>query len=111
MEASGPLLGMHSESEYREQWMSLAVGDVLAMSTDGLTEARRGSGGNREFFGYDGLVRAVREEVERHPTSLGDAEVAVAQRAREFGGGTINDDVCLLLARCISRNSQDTQNS
>ncbi|MBC7806937.1 MAG: hypothetical protein H7145_12390, partial [Akkermansiaceae bacterium] len=44
-----------------------------------------------------------REEVARHPSSLGDAGVAVARRAREFGGGAINDDVCLLLARCTEK--------
>jgi PAS domain S-box-containing protein len=101
MECSGTLLGVDSESEYREQRLTLCEGDVLAMSTDGLTEARRGTSRNREFFGYDGLVAAVRQEVERHPTSLGDAGVAVAERARAFAGGVINDDVCLLLARCL----------
>jgi len=102
LECGGPLLGIDAGSEFHEQRVLLGPGDVLAMSTDGLTEARtRQDGKSRDFFGYDGLMRAVREEVERHPTSLGDAGVAVAQRAREFAGGTISDDVCLLLARRV----------
>ena len=101
----GPLLGVDAESEYDEQRDSLGDGDVLAMSTDGLTEARRWTqdGQNREFFGYEGLVRSVREEVAGHPASLGDAGLAVARRARDFAGGSVNDDVCLLLARCLDR--------
>ena len=83
--------------------MTLADDDVLAMSTDGLTEARRGTGKRLERFGYDGLTAAVRDEVAQHPSSLGDAGVAVADRARTFAGGSLNDDVCLLLARCISQ--------
>ncbi|RYG94092.1 MAG: PAS domain S-box protein, partial [Alphaproteobacteria bacterium] len=76
MECGGPLLGMDAGSEYREQQVTLAEDDVLAMSTDGLTEARRGTSKRRELFGYDGLTTAVREEVARHPASLGDAGVA-----------------------------------
>jgi serine phosphatase RsbU (regulator of sigma subunit) len=34
-----PLLGIDSSSEYGEERAALALGDVLAMSTDGLTEA------------------------------------------------------------------------
>ena len=37
----------------------------------------------------------------RHLNSLGDAGGAVARQARGFAAGSINDDVCLLLARCI----------
>ncbi|MBC8136335.1 MAG: SpoIIE family protein phosphatase, partial [Fibrella sp.] len=77
MECGGPLLGVDVGVEYRAQRVSLGVGDVLAMSSDGLTEARRRNNQGRiEFFGYDGLTAAVREEVARHPSSLGDAGVA-----------------------------------
>lgn len=98
---SGPLLGMDASAEFHAEQIPLEVGDILAMSTDGLTEARRRNIDEQmEFFGCDGLITAVRDEVGRHPSSLGDVGVAVAQRAREFAGGVIKDDVCLLLARC-----------
>jgi len=102
-ECNGPLLGIEARSRYEEQRMTLAEGDVLAMSTDGLTEARPARRGSqrRELFGYGRLVQAVCEEVQRHPGSLADAGMAVANRARQFAGGTINDDVCLLLARYL----------
>jgi PAS domain S-box-containing protein len=96
-ECYGPLLGVVPNATYREQRVTLGEGDVLALSTDGLTEARRG-GRRREFFGYEGLVVAVCEEIVRTP-SLTEAGLAVAARARQFAGGAINDDVCLLLAR------------
>ena len=50
----------------------------------------------------EGLARAVREETTPH-SSLAEAGVAVLTRARQFAGGAINDDVCLLLARRRSR--------
>ena len=54
------------------------------------------------LFGFDGLVQAVREEVDRDGTSLADAASAIVERARAFAGGRINDDVCLLLTRCMT---------
>jgi PAS domain S-box-containing protein len=98
-QGGGPLLGVMPGGEYTDQRDTLLEGDVLAMSTDGITEARHGSGTIREFFGYDGLVRAVREELVENPLSLYEVGQAVVSRARRFAGGAINDDVCLLLAR------------
>jgi len=101
-EGGGPLLGADRDSSYAEQRAELGMGDVLALFTDGLTEARRGRGATRALFGYEGVTRAVQEETRRTP-SLADAGQAVVERARQFAGGAIRDDVCLLLARRLER--------
>jgi serine phosphatase RsbU (regulator of sigma subunit) len=97
LEAGGPLLGVEAASRYEAEQQLLEPGDLLAMSTDEITEARRpGRGG--AFFGHDGLVAAVRDLAGSE--SLAAIGQEVARRARAFaGGGPQNDDVCLLLAR------------
>ena len=102
-EAGGPLLGVDEHTVYQGQRATLAIGDVLVIATDGLTEARHPTR-RRDFFGMEGLAAAVREEEGRH-SSLSDVCWAVVERAREFAGGAINDDVCLLMARRRSRES------
>lgn len=92
----GPLLGVEAHLTYDDQWERLSEGDVLALFTDGLTEARRGHGG--DFFGYEGVVQALREE-RNAQKSLADLGEAIAARARTFAGGRLQDDVCLLLVR------------
>lgn len=93
----GPLLGMGEESDYGAATTTVAVGDVVAMTTDGVTEARRGKA---EFFGLDGLALSAAGAIRSAP-SLKDAARAVVADALAFAGGRQQDDVCLLLAqRC-----------
>ena len=92
--AGGPLLGVLPEAEYEAQEAELAPGTILAMTTDGITEARRAGA----FFGLEGLAAAVGESA-RRGAPLGEIGRAVAARAREFAGGQRQDDMCLLLAR------------
>jgi serine phosphatase RsbU (regulator of sigma subunit) len=63
------------------------------MTTDGITEARRG----KEFLGVEGLQRLVEEAL-----PLGTMELsgqAILAGARAFGNGSFRDDVCIVLAR------------
>lgn len=93
----GPLLGALEGAQYTGQREMMAPGDLLVMSTDGLTEARHPER-RRDFFGVEGLAQAAREEAAR-TSSLADVGLGVVARARAFAGGAIRDDVCLLLAR------------
>lgn len=63
--AFGPLLGVAVGGPYEEQSVSLSAGDLLVLTTDGITEARRprGSGKDRSFFGMSGLAKAAREAI------------------------------------------------
>ncbi len=90
---NGPPLGVTAGADYADACVPLAPGDAVVFVTDGITEARRG----REFFGYEGLIEtAQRAWPQASLTALGQA---VAGDAAEFAGGTLGDDVCLLLAR------------
>ena len=93
LKLSGTPLGMMEKSEYELIQDRLEPGDVLFVTTGGITEARRG----REFLEYEGLV-----ELARRSSSLSDLDQKgrfVVEGARAFGGGVFRDDVCLLLAR------------
>jgi serine phosphatase RsbU (regulator of sigma subunit) len=90
--AGGMLLGTLPDSRYEAAELRLAPGDCLLMVTDGLTEARHES----DFFGYTGLIQAAREAQAALSSNIGHAIIAEAKR---FTGGTMHDDVCLLLVR------------
>ncbi len=89
----GALLGMETGQEYRSTAFRLEHGDTLLMTTDGVTEARRG----REFLGSEGFQRLVKG-AETLDTLESKAQSILAG-ARSFGGGKFRDDVCLVLAR------------
>ena len=95
LEAGGPLLGAAKGATYQAQREQMNQSDLLVMGTDGITEARYGG----VFFGYDGLVRAVKDVA--HLDSVADIGQTVANQARAFAGGVQRDDVCLLLARRV----------
>ena len=90
--AGGMLLGTLWDTAYDAEALRLAPGDCLLMVTDGLTEAHRG----RDFFGYTGLIAAARQAQAGGAGSMGKAIIA---DAKQFTGGTLHDDVCLLLVR------------
>ena len=93
LKASGMLLGFNLGAEYAETPFHLDPGDLLVLTTDGVTEARHG----KQFLGYEGLMRLAQER-----RSLGTLEQmgrTILEGARAFGGGTFRDDACILLAR------------
>jgi sigma-B regulation protein RsbU (phosphoserine phosphatase) len=91
----GTPLGVFGEMEYRNEETYLNAGDLLLLTTDGITEARKGS----EFFGYDGLTSAVARL--RHTPSLSELADWLVDEARIFAGGALHDDACLLLVRRV----------
>ncbi len=91
---SGPLSGVTPGVPYDAVSFALAEGDLLALFTDGVTEARRG----REFFGAEGLAAALAAAAS---VPLATAAVAAVARAVAFAGGKRADDMCLLLARRV----------
>lgn len=91
--ARGGLLGLETDQEYFSVPFHLEHGDTLLMTTDGITEARRG----REFLGDDGLRRLI-EGIQPLATLEMKAQ-AILKGARDFGGGDFRDDVCLVRAR------------
>ncbi|GAB4467312.1 MAG: hypothetical protein OHK0029_39180 [Armatimonadaceae bacterium] len=96
--AGGPLLGTMPDSDFPEETLLLETGDLFAISTDGITEARRrDSEQGYAFFGYDGFVQTVQELGER--SSLEEIGNTLIERTTAFADGKQQDDICLLLAR------------
>jgi PAS domain S-box-containing protein len=93
MEVRGLLLGIDLETEYEEATFQLAPGDMVIMTTDGVTEARHG----KQFLGYEGLIRLAEEG-----RSLGTLDAlgqTILAGARAFASGKLKDDACVLLVR------------
>lgn len=101
LDPGGLLLGVAPRTRYMAQHAWLGEKDLLVMSTDGLVEARHPMR-RQDFFGAARLARAVRLESRRRE-SLSDVGHAVLERVRRFAGGSVRDDVCMLLARRIPR--------
>jgi len=91
--AAGLLLGIEADQDYQATAFCLEHGDMLLMTTDGITEARHG----KEFLGSEGLMRLVREA--QPLETLRQKAQSVLDGARAFGGGHFRDDVCIILAR------------
>jgi sigma-B regulation protein RsbU (phosphoserine phosphatase) len=87
--ARGMLVGAFADARFGETAVVLLPGDTLLLYTDGLADARTGTGA---FFEEDGVIAALRECRE------GSAEAVVASLAdivKGLGGG-VTDDVALL---------------
>ena len=89
---SGLPLGIRAGEEYPVTAFQFSPGDTLLITTDGIIEARHG----RKLFGPEGMEQAAREAAELPLRQIGQA---IVDAARAFAGGTLQDDVCLLLAR------------
>lgn len=93
VQASGMPLSIAAKVEYKATDVQLEMGDLFLITTDGLTEARRG----REFLGNEGLARLAQQT--QSLGSLAEIGQAILAGAQEFASGPLHDDVCLLLAR------------
>lgn len=94
LESCSGLLGAWEKVDIAGSTCELAVGDVIVMYTDGVTEARR----EGEFFGEHRVVDAVRR---LHGTmSVSDLPQALLDDVLEYSGGKLRDDVIIL---CVAR--------
>jgi sigma-B regulation protein RsbU (phosphoserine phosphatase) len=90
---SGLMLGVEPGFNYTESDQTLNAGDILVLTTDGITEVRR----DGVFFGCEGIAKVVRDA--SASMSLHDIGTSIVTAAREFGNGQFKDDICILLAR------------
>jgi sigma-B regulation protein RsbU (phosphoserine phosphatase) len=90
---SGLMLGIQSGATYSQFNLVIEVGDVIVLTTDGITEARRGS----DFFGWERIADIIKQADPEMP--LQDLGRLVVDAARSHGDGSFSDDVCILLAR------------
>ncbi|BDI29480.1 hypothetical protein CCAX7_15310 [Capsulimonas corticalis] len=90
-------LGIFAGTDYETTVIHLAPGDTLLMATDGLTDARH----DGEFLGQNGLANFIVQA--RGAATLKGLGQRVVDLAKEFAGGPMRDDMCLLLARRTSQ--------
>ncbi len=90
----GPLLGLFAGLALREQVLQLEPGDLLALYTDGVTDAVSPSG---ERFGYDRFVASLAAHRAAGPEAL--AQAVVGDILEFQGDRQAADDLALLLLR------------
>ncbi|MBC8138007.1 MAG: SpoIIE family protein phosphatase [Fibrella sp.] len=95
--ARGTLVGASAEAGYDAVRFTIEAGDLLVMTTDGITEARNPIA-RRRFFADNGFTQAAQAAL-RDPVALSESARSITARAKAFAGGKLHDDVCLLLAR------------
>ena len=96
LDSTGTLLGLFQDWEYPIAEYQLEAGDLLALYTDGITEAHNGEG---KEFGEDRLI----ESLCRHRTrTCQQAVEAIAEEVRLLNPLDQHDDITLILAKCRS---------
>ena len=94
LSSTATLLGLFSKWECLMAECQLRPGDLLALYTDGVTEALNGEGGE---FGEGLLIQRVCEHRE---LPCHDLAMAIADEVRSFGPHEQYDDITLIVARC-----------
>jgi serine phosphatase RsbU (regulator of sigma subunit) len=94
LEGGGPVLGILKMAPYREMRTELCSGDLLALYTDGVTEATNAAG---EEFGEERLMEELKR-LRRQPAAaiIGGVQAAVAEFA---AGAPQADDITLVIAK------------
>jgi phosphoserine phosphatase RsbU/P len=95
LEATAPVLGLFSSWECRTGDLRLFAGDVLAIYTDGITEAFDVD--DDEEFGEARLVDTLNKHRDLAPAELVDA---IYDGVRRFSPQEQRDDMTLIVARC-----------
>jgi serine phosphatase RsbU (regulator of sigma subunit) len=88
------VLGLFTEWQCHTAERRLAPGDLLAIYTDGITEAFNSL---EEEFGEDRLIDALQKHRGLDPDDL---VMAVLDEVRRFSPNEQNDDITLIVARC-----------
>jgi sigma-B regulation protein RsbU (phosphoserine phosphatase) len=95
LDEGGVPLGLFPCSEFQTGEVTLQPGDLLALYSDGITEAASGSG---EEFG-DGRLQT---EIEKHSEKpLAEIQAGVLEAVRNWAGDEPEDDMTLLMVRAI----------
>lgn len=98
LDAGGPVLGVLPEAAYQEGVVELQAGDVLALYSDGVTEAMNGQD---EEFGEERLIELLRSFADLPPEEMAASLLA---EISSFAGGEFRrqDDLTLILLRVLS---------
>ena len=90
--ADGMLLGIMKGAGYEERTISLSSGDVLALYTDGLTEACH----NKRRFGASAVMDLIQKNAGSSAQGIADS---LHDALLEFVHGRVTDDVAMVLLK------------
>ncbi|HEY1676839.1 MAG TPA: SpoIIE family protein phosphatase [Candidatus Sulfotelmatobacter sp.] len=94
LSSTGTLLGLFQDWDCSIGECQLNPGDMLALYTDGVTEAHKDTG---EEFGEGGLITALHE----HGSSCCQAALErITSAVRDFNPVHQHDDITLIIAKC-----------
>lgn len=96
LEPTATVLGIFKKWDCEVGERTIHSGDILALYTDGITEAFNDQ---REEFGEDRLVQALREHKRLPAQGLLDC---IVQEVRQFSSREQHDDVTLFIAKSLS---------
>ncbi|HLH18432.1 MAG TPA: SpoIIE family protein phosphatase [Bryobacteraceae bacterium] len=94
LDATATLVGLFPDWECSFAEFPLAPGDLLALYTDGITEAVSDLG---EEFGEENLIEALRRHRDQPCQTAVDS---IAEEVCALSPGNQQDDITLILARC-----------
>ena len=97
------VLGLFPEWPCSTAELQLCPGDLFAIYSDGITEALNQ---RDEEFGEERLLAVMRDARDRSPS---DIVSAVFEEVRRFSGDQQYDDVTLIVARCRSRETGQSE--
>jgi phosphoserine phosphatase RsbU/P len=94
LEATGTVVGLLPDAVYEAKCIDMTPGTLLAIFTDGVTEAVNGAD---EEFGDKQLLEALQQSRARTPEAIWDH---VLSRVGEWQGGLPqHDDITLIVAK------------
>ena len=91
---TGLIAGFRVGEEYPTESAVLQAGDVLVFYTDGVTEARR----RKTMFGMERLARVIEQNAARDAQEIA---AAVYAAVADHTGGTLTDDIALLVLKAV----------
>ncbi len=92
LRATGPLLMLDPRGTYHSREISLNVGDLLLLYTDGLAEVRNGD----QIFGEERIANSLRRDPN---VAAGVLCKNLLETARDFASESLSDDVAILAIR------------
>jgi len=97
LDSTCTVLGLFKEWDCAISECQLLSGDIIALYTDGITESFNSAG---EEFGEQRLTEALQRHRE---LSSRDLLAALVDEVRQFNPNEQNDDITLIVAKCIPR--------
>ena len=96
LDADGMILGVRKQIVFEEKILTLAVGDLILLYTDGLTEAENPDG---EFFGLERVSAVFINNARQSPQAI---IAALLTELKHFClRDVFNDDITLMVFKCV----------